>query len=303
VGDRVPIGPFTGLASGLVGVDLILASLGKAGTVTRVWLARSGAGAGVVTADVRNATGGGGSGLSAAFGGGDLEATATGTLAVAAGESIYLRVTAADAITQDLRGWFEVEGAAGVVGTALTTLARVKQHLGIADSSKDALLSDVIAGVSARMQAEMGRTITERAIVGELHDGPRGDTLYLDEYPVDSATVVLNLNGTLVDSTTYAVEEYLGGLVAVDEGEAGAWERGRLNYSVDYTAGYATVPEDLALAATRQAAFVALEALNRDRLGSRSTVLDSGGSSEFVTTEWLAGVLATLRIYKARRYR
>jgi len=35
---------------------------------------------------------------------------------------------------------------------------------------------------------------------------------------------------------------------------AGAWESGRLNYAVAYSAGFDQVPEDLALAATRQAA-------------------------------------------------
>lgn len=302
--DRVPIGTIPGLVSDLVGQDVLVATLGVPTTVSRVWLARMDQLApDVVVAQLRTAAGGGGSGLTVTFAAGAESAVATGTLAVAAGESLYLRVTAADANSLHLRGWFEVTRAAGVT-TALTNLARVKAWRGISSSDHDALLEQIIAAVSARMQRYMGRRIVLETRTGELYDGPRGDTLQLAAFPIsDPGTVEVRLNGEIVDPATYAVLEAPGQIVAVEDGVAGAWERGRLNYAVDYEAGFDEVPEDLAEAATRQVAYRSLEtpAGNTARLGNRGTVLAEGGSAEYLQTEWAPGVLATLDAYRERR--
>lgn len=301
--DRVPIGTLPGLAQDLLAVDVILATLGRAATISRVFLTRSGLGAGALTASVRNATGGGGSGISVVFGSGDASAIGTGSLAVAAGESIYLRISAADAISQDLRGWFEVSGAAGVT-TALTNLARVKDWRGITVASFDAILEQVIAGVSAEMQAFMRRRILAEEVLADLYDGPAGDTLTLRAYPIlTPAAVVVRESGVVVATTDYVVRAAAGQIVKVSNGWSGAWERGRLNVSVDFDAGFDEVPEDLAEAATRQAAYRSLEtpAGNLGRLGNRGTVLPEGGSSEYVHTTWIPGVRETLEAYRDRR--
>jgi len=304
VSDRVPIGTIPGAVLPWVGVDLALASFGRAATISRLFLVRRGqAGGDVVSGSLRDATGGGGSGIAWSFAPGAATAVATGALAISAAESVYLRITAADANSQDLRGWFEVTGAAGVT-TALTSLVRVKAWRGIVTSAQDALLEEVIAGVSARMQSFLHRRIVAEDLIAELYDGPRGDTLTLRAFPVqDPGALVVREGGVVVASSEYVVRAPAGQIVRVSNGEAGSWERGRLNVSVDYQAGYDEVPEDLALAATRQAAYVSLEtpAGNAGRLGNRGTALETGGSSEYVTTEWLPGVLATLEGYRDRR--
>jgi len=59
-------------------------------------------------------------------------------------------------------------------------------------------------------------------------------------------------------------------------------------------AGFDQVPEDLALAATRQAAYVALETPVGDQRSGTAAPSHRGRDAEYVTTEWLPGVLATL---------
>ena len=115
MGDRLPIGPFPGPVQGLVNADLLLGTLGRSGRVARLYLARQGHQVGDVAAgSIRTATGGGGAGLAFAFAAGAETALADGELDVAAAESLFLRVTSSDANSQDLRGWLELEGPAGL---------------------------------------------------------------------------------------------------------------------------------------------------------------------------------------------
>ena len=184
---------------------------------------------------------------------------------------------------------------------ALTTLAKVKAHRGITDAANDALLTTLIDSVSQRMKSFLRRAIEAETIVAELHDGHHLDTLTLRSYPV-TGTVVVRENGVVIPSTEYVVLAALGQLVRAENGCPGVWEWGRLNHSVDYPAGFAEVPADLELAATRQVLYQLLETVAGDkRLGNRGSVLDAGGTRDYVTTEWLPGVLATLESYRDGR--
>lgn len=112
----MPIGPFPGPVFTLLNSDVALGILGEAGTVARLFLARQGQQAGdVVGGSIRTAPGGAGAGLAFAFPAGGEIAQAEGPLDVAASDTIYLRITAADLHSQDLRGWLELEGPAGLV--------------------------------------------------------------------------------------------------------------------------------------------------------------------------------------------
>lgn len=114
--DRMPITTIPGLVSPWVGVDVVIGELAAAATITRVFLRRSDHAAGdVVVASVRNASGGGGSGISVTLSDGVAYGTGTGSLAIAAGGLVYLRVSSAGASSMNLSGWVEVEAAAGVV--------------------------------------------------------------------------------------------------------------------------------------------------------------------------------------------
>ena len=296
--DRVPICTIPGLVSQLVAVDVLVAPADVVKLLTRVFLQRTDNGAGdIVSADLRNATGGGGEGISVTLGDGDSEAVAAGAITVEASEGLYLRVTAADASSQNLRGWFEFQDDSIDVTSALTNLARVKQFALITDSASDALLNSIIAGVSSRMQSYLGRAIVQETITAEKHDGRDRDTLQLDAFPVIvPPAVVVRSVGTVVEATTYEVDAARGHVVKVTDGAAGAWPAGRRNLEVDYTAGYAAVPEDLVLAATQQVVF--LYQRRGARVAERGSTLELGGGSQYLTGPWAAGVLQTLESYR-----
>ena len=105
-----PIPLFPGYAASLFEYDLILVPAGEAYTVKTLFLQRTEAPSGgeTVTAFVRNATGGGGSGFSVSLTGTATENSASGTLEVSASETLYLRVTAGES-SLNLSGWVEVE--------------------------------------------------------------------------------------------------------------------------------------------------------------------------------------------------
>jgi hypothetical protein len=296
VGDRVPIGTHPGLVTGLVDQDLVVATMSQTVEVSEVWLRRTDhAATGQVVADLRNATGGGGSGITVTLGDAIDSASATGTLT---GTAFYLRVSAADALSQNLTGWFRVSESASTTA-ALTNLARVKRFLGETSSTHDTLLSEIIAGQSAAMASYMHRAIVEQTITGERHDGRGTDRLVLREFPVTSVAEV-RLDGTAVAAATYELGSDSGLLYRRDGLEAGCFDLGRRNWQVDYTAGYATVPEDLAEAATRQAGTVWLSAEPGDnRLGTRGSVLDVG-SVQYLTGPWAPGVAAVMDAYRRR---
>ena len=302
----MPIATIPGLVSpGWVNVDFVIAELAAAATITRVFLRRTDHIAGdVVSASIRNAAGGGGSGISVTIADGAAYGTGSGSLAIAAGGLVYLRVSAAGATSMNLSGWVEVEGAAGVT-TALTNLARVKEWLGFTDSGYDAILSTLIAGVSKRCQVAMEREILATAIAAELHEGDGADdVLQLREFPIVSppAPVVrqLTVAGPVVlDAATYRLLPERGWILRAVNGSSTPWPSGRANLEIDYTAGYATVPEDLAQAATMQVAYLWRQTkAGGNRLGERGTILELGGTAAYLTGEWAPGVLEALLAHR-----
>lgn len=302
--DRVPIGTIPGAVSALVGTDVLIVPAGATRTVVSVFLRRTGNGSGdVVVADIRDATGGGGSGITVTLADGDAYGEATGALAVSAAEPIYLRVTAADSNSADLTGWIEIHSATAST-TALTNLTRVKAYKDITDSASDSILNTIIAGVSDRMQREIRRTIVSTAAVGELHDGNgRTDSIVLDEWPVISFSELRDRNGDVVDAADYVVDAAAGLLLRVKDGAGSPWDQGRRNYAADYTHGFATVPEALAFAADKQCVFEYQQAaLGDGRLGTRSSIRpEGGGTTNFLTGPWAPGVLPALDLFRDRR--
>ena len=299
MGDHVPIGTLVGTVSpGYVGLDVVVAQLSVASTISRAFLRRTDHLAGdVVVASLRNAAGGGGAGIDVTLGDGLAYASAAGSLPIAAGGLVYLRVSSSGASSMNLSGDFELEKAVGVT-TFLTNLARVKQWLKIeSDTSQDDILNVLIAGVSKRCQIEMARDVIGADVVAELHDGDGvSDCLQLRQWPITNpASVVVRSLGIVVPSTDYRVLADRAWIVRAKSGASTPWPRGRLSIEVDYPAGFSEVPEDLAQAATMQAAYVYRQtAWGGDRLGERGTILDLGGSAQFLTGEWAQGVRETL---------
>lgn len=112
---------------------------------------------------------------------------------------------------------------------ALTTLAAVKLHPGMSDTSDEALLAQLINQASADIESRCNRTLTRETRTAEAYTGDGGKKLYLDLYPVTAVSSV-TLDGVAV--TDYILTGKSGLLTR----EAG-WTRG-LAITVTYTGGY-----------------------------------------------------------------
>jgi hypothetical protein len=249
--DKVPIGTHPGSVSGLLNQDLILAPAAtEQYTVERLWLRRTDDTTDALVASIRNATAGGGDGLACTI----ADAAESGVSSAAAitvdiGESLYLRVTSANALSQNLSGWFETEVTTGVV-TALTTLARVKRFWSIGVTTNDVLLNELIAAVSGEIQAWLGRRILQTTATAEKPAAPLGDhILQLDNRPVISITSVSEAGTALVDGTDFEcveMDKKCGQVIRLSGGYPYPWNSALRRISVTYEHGYATVPEEIA---------------------------------------------------------
>lgn len=303
--DRVPIVSIAGLLDGWAATDFLVMPAGGVGTLTEVFFAVTDApSGGSVALALRNATGGGGAGISATIADGQKTATATGSVVLTGAEAVYLRVVSASGSAMNLSGWFAFDQVVAGIPT-LTNLTRVKRERKITGSAKDAILTDLIAEASERMQEVMERRIVQTVVTAEKHDGKSRDTLLLDQFPIITPpAVVVRLNGTVVDATTYELDQPGGKLIKVKDGVAGVWEKGRRNFEVDYTHGHATIPESIVGAATRQVSHLFLKTSESDnRLSMRGEILDAGGSAQFLTGYWAVGVLELCLDRRERRLR
>ena len=301
---RIPIGTVPGLVSAIVSTDVLaMATEGASGRVTRFFLRRDrGLLTGSVTAQLRTATGGGGSGISITLGVGVEGASSTSPLTFTSSESLYLRVTAADGSSEDLSGWIEVETTAPATA-ALTTLARVKTFDNITDSLNDSLLNDAIAGVSVSWQRYMRRLIVSTAIVGEKHSGGQ-NAITLRQFPAIAGTLVIAEDGAAISSGDFELEAATGIVYRLAGGFVDRWARGIRNVSIDYSSGFASVPEDLQLYATQQVIQIFRQSKQGgNRIGERGTILDTGGSSQYLIGPYIPGAQEVLDRYRdfARR--
>lgn len=287
--DRVPICTIPGLVSALVDTDVMVAPADVAKLVTRVFLQRTDNGVGdVVTAALHNATGGGGDSISVTLASTEDEQVATGSMTVEASEALYLRVSAADANSQNLRGWFEVDGAAGVT-SALTNLARVEQFLD-ADTGDDDLINNLIAAVSGEIQGWLGRQIIQATATDERLDSIGDTRLHTRYYPIISITSLTEDGSALTEDTDFECKEQdkrSGCIVRLCGSDAVGWNVGTRNVTVTYSHGYATVPDAITQAATELVVFDYYQspASSQARFGKGGKALDAGGSTEYRTRE------------------
>mgnify|MGYP000844096789 CR=1 FL=1 len=192
----------------------------------------------------------------------------------------------------------------------LTTVARVKTFLDISGSSLDTILGTLLNGASEAMQSYMDRRIPQAAYTGEKLSGSGfTSALCLRHYPVASSpALVLTLNGSTVDSSLYDLDLDTGMIHRVSSAAAAwltdaedgvpSWPRGKRIYSAAYTAGYATVPEDLQNAAIRQTALEFKRSKpGGDRIGLAGTTLDVA-QGQYLTGPWAEGVQAVMDRYR-----
>lgn len=165
----------------------------------------------------------------------------------------------------------------------LTTVASVKQYLGIknTDTTADTLLTWLVTAVSKWILTQLGRDIQQTTYT-EVVNGDDTQSLTLANQPVvsvlDPGGVVVNGDvipkrvTTLPGDTGWVLLN--GRLLLV--GYYFVWGFG--NCQITYTAGYATVPEDLAQATIHMVGEVYR---GRDRHGLSSRTVPQGETLTF----------------------
>lgn len=153
---------------------------------------------------------------------------------------------------------------------ALTTIAEYKVHAGITGTGEDALLTVLLGVVSAQIRRACGRNLTngfESTSRTETYDGNDTDRLQLKEWPITSITSVSQIDdagtSTALAATEYRIDADPGHLfrigavsgrfprdsfgepVGPEFGTYPCWTAGCQNWSIVYTGGYSTIPDDL----------------------------------------------------------
>jgi len=171
-----------------------------------------------------------------------------------------------------------------------TTLSELKLHLDIplTDTSEDGKLNQLISEVEASVLRYLKRGPFVSTSFTEYYSGDDREMLILKHRPVTAVSLVR------VDQYGYAGQgpdafpstsswdvgvDYYIPQVSADEqngsilaaiGNGGKWPLGRGNIKVTYTAGYATVPDDLALAVNQMIAAIRAGADKGGPVGSET---------------------------------
>jgi uncharacterized phiE125 gp8 family phage protein len=134
----------------------------------------------------------------------------------------------------------------------LTTYAKAKAYMKLEDDADQSLIGVLITAVSKIIEEYIGHTIASTVYTDEVYDGNDacGSELYIKNTPVITLTAIKLYDPfTGVAIYTYTVnDDYI-----LDSGGHKiimwcGWEKGRNNYKITYTGGYATVPTSVEMA-------------------------------------------------------
>ena len=179
------------------------------------------------------------------------------------------------------------------------SLQNVKDFLGITASTDDDLITALLGRTTRMMQMYVGRDLIQATYTDEKYDGNGIDQdLNLRQYPIISVSSVYDDPDRVFGADSLLTEDNGsndGQYIIYQKGEIdnqgiirrvdGAWIKGKQNIKVTYTAGYATVPEDLVQA---QIDFTSFLYKNRDqrlgisgyRIGSYSVTYKDNSSGD-----------------------
>lgn len=306
--ERAATPPIPGLLTGFVTpsvVPLTVAYFAAANTLTRVsFRVTDKPSGGSVTVELNTASDGSGDSISATIADGTDFITATGSVDIAAGGYLYMRVTAESGSAMNLSGEYEVTQSSGVA-TMLTTLARVKLDLDISttDADRDTLITNIISGVSKQMQDWMDRPITETTTTGEQIDSDGSDTIQTRGYPIISVASLTEDDTALVEDTDFEMNEHdleAGQIVRISGGRPYNWTRGRRVVTLTYNHGYSAVPASLVDAATSLtiARYFETGKSGRGRRGLASKDVEPGASATYDKSIWERETIFAMQPYR-----
>jgi hypothetical protein len=181
--------------------------------------------------------------------------------------------------------------------TDLTTLAKVKAYLGLADATHDGLLEALIDSASEAIEHYCGRefALAERT---EQHDGEGAAAVVLDCRPVSALAAVYDDPSRQFGEATRIPE---AGLVfypeaGIVERMNGCFRDGARNVRVTYTAGFSVTPP-----AVEQAANILVaHFFNRGHQGGDGLASETLGAYavSYNEAEWPAAARALLFQYR-----
>lgn len=129
----------------------------------------------------------------------------------------------------------------------LTTLAAVKTALGITTGEDDSRLSTWITQASKRIETYCNRVFPVETISEVFRLENSFDKLILGRCPVTAITSVTE-DGEAVLAADYEIDAGPGFLIRLDDDEPTTWPAAKI--TVAYSAGFATIPADIAWACT-----------------------------------------------------
>jgi hypothetical protein len=183
---------------------------------------------------------------------------------------------------------------ATLLSYALTDVASVKESLGIASSvtTYDNLITRKINQATLAIENYCGRRFASTVYTDEDYNGTQIDQIVLKNRPVIGTPVLEVRDTTLNEDDFTTVEATLlftnanAGILDLDFRAIGRWRR----YRVTYTAGYTTIPEDLAEACVSLACFYYNEAdsssvgVSSKQEGQRKITYSNGSSPQTFKT-------------------
>lgn len=150
---------------------------------------------------------------------------------------------------------------ASLLSYALTTVSDVKESLGIASSNTtyDNLITRKINQATIQIERYCGRRFKETTYTNQEYNATNIDQFVLKQWPVTATqTFSLDIRDTALNVSTWeTIDTQLyfvdtdSGVVYLNFTARGRWKR----YRATYSAGYATIPEDLAEACASLAAY------------------------------------------------
>ena len=174
-----------------------------------------------------------------------------------------------------------------------TTMAAVKTYLGLTISTDDAEIATLITAYSAGMRTFMNRDITSNSY-DIRRSGQSTLSMLMPQYPI-TAVALLEINGQAIPAQpAWGQPGYYFDDIQIAL-ECYCFHRGISNVHIQYTAGYATVPADLAQACIE---LVALRYRLRDKL-EWSTKSLAGESVTLITKDMPSSVATALKNWRA----
>jgi hypothetical protein len=138
----------------------------------------------------------------------------------------------------------------------------------------------------------------QRSHTAERRHGNGWHELVLDHWPVIGTPVVRVDGSAIAEGVDFRVEPERGILEKI-AGDDSAWSGWEGDVEVDYVSGYATIPTDVRLAATKQVAHeFAQTTPGGGRLGVTATAGERGGQATYEPDGILPSVRAVLDRYR-----